>query len=257
MRRARAVATGLEKIARDLRKGLAQYQSGVSRFKQQVVKLTDHQQQAAWRELCRGAEDVLKPTLRLAAQIANAQEEIRQQAASLTTFTEGQTDPLTGVSNRRALDDTLVGQFAMMNRYNRYFSIVMFDVDFFKQINDQAGHPHGDRVLQDLARLLDESVRETDLVARYGGDEFVIIMPETDLDGASVFAERLRAKVGAEMALTVSAGVAQASNGDTPQSLFAKADGALYQAKSSGRNCVFRHTGERIEPVLAEAPASL
>ena len=75
------------------------------------------------------------------------------------------------------------------------FSVVMFDIDHFKQVNDQQGHLHGDRVLQELARLFDESMRETDIVARYGGEEFVVVMPHTDLAGACVFAERLRAQV--------------------------------------------------------------
>lgn len=255
LRRAQLVAAELEKIAWDLRKGLARHHASVTRFRERVGKLNDQHQEAAWKELCLEAEEILKPTLRLTAQIASAHEEIRQQSANLMTFTEVRTDPLTGVNNRRGLDDALSGQFAMMNRYDMRFSVAMFDIDHFKKVNDQEGHLYGDRVLQRLARILDESVRETDVVARYGGEEFVVVMPETDIEGAGVFADRLRLKIETELPLTVSGGVAEALDGDTQDSLLARADIALYQAKTAGRNCVVRHTGETNEPVLTSAPA--
>ena len=138
----------------------------------------------------------------------------------------------------------------------------MFDIDHFKQVNDQLGHLHGDRVLQELARLFDESIRETDIVARYGGEEFVVVMPHTDLAGACVFAERLRAVVESQMAITISGGVTAAREGDTQESLIARADAALYGAKSAGRNRVFWSTGEvtgtgcRAEAVSVEGRSS-
>ena len=97
------------------------------------------------------------------------------------TFTEVRTDPLTGVSNRRALDETLESMFAMMHRYEHPFSVVLLDIDNFKQINDEQGHLYGDRMLKAVSRLLDDNVRDTDMVARYGGEEFVIVMPQTTL----------------------------------------------------------------------------
>ena len=254
-RRARLVAAELEKIAWDLRKGLARHHSSVSRFRERVSRLGDeNQQETAWKELCREAEEILKPTLRLAAQIANAHEEIRQQSANLMAFTEVRTDPLTGVNNRRGLDDALTTQLALMNRYGTRFSLAMFDIDHFKRVNDEEGHLFGDSVLQKLARLLDESVRETDLVARYGGEEFVVIMPETDLDGASLFSERLRGRIQKDLPLTVSGGIAEALDGDTQDSLLARADNAMYEAKTAGRNCVFRHTGETVEAIMSQQP---
>ncbi len=248
------MAAELEKIAWELRKGLAQHHASVSKFRDRVSKLGENVQEGAWKELCREAEDILRPTLRLAAQISNAHEEIRQQSANLMAFTEVRTDPLTLVNNRRGLDDTLTGQFALMNRYDAHFSLAMFDIDHFKRINDQQGHLFGDSVLQKLARLLDESVRETDMVARYGGEEFVVIMPETELAGASMFAERLRMQIEKQMPISVSCGVAEALDGDTQDSLLARADRALYEAKTMGRNCVFQHNGETVEPVQIGAP---
>ena len=186
LRRAQLVAAELEKIAWDLRKALVRHHASVSKFRERVGKLNEQQQEAAWKDLCREAEEILRPTLRLAAQISNAHDEIRQQSANLMTFTEVRTDPLTGVNNRRGLDDALGTQLALMNRYGTRFSVAMFDIDHFKQINDVQGHLYGDQMLSQLARMIDESVRETDVVARYGGEEFLVIMPETDLEGATV-----------------------------------------------------------------------
>lgn len=257
LKRAHSVAAELEKIAWTVRQSLAKHHTSVSRFKEHVSRLNDQQHETAWKELCREAEEILKPTLQLATQIANAYDEIRQQSANLMTFTEVRTDPLTGVKNRRGLDDAVSSQFALMTRYNSPFSLAMFDIDHFKQVNDQQGHLHGDHVLQELARLFDESIRETDIVARYGGEEFVVVMPHTDIDGACIFAERLRMQVEDRLAVTVSGGVATALDGDTADALISRADTALYNAKSAGRNRVFRHTGDTTELVVDdEAVAS-
>jgi diguanylate cyclase (GGDEF)-like protein len=238
-----------------VRRNLARHHTSLARFKQRVGQLSYQQQEAAWRELCREASEMLTPTLRLATQIATAYDQIRQQTNHLMMFTEVHTDPLTGISNRRALDDAITSQFAMMNRYDTQFSVAIFDIDHFKQVNDEQGHLQGDQILQRLARLLDESVRETDVLARYGGEEFVVVMPQTGLDGACIFAERLRTKVEREMEVTVSGGVAEALDGDTPETLMARADAALYAAKKDGRNSVSRHTGEQVESVFEPAGA--
>ena len=257
LRRAQWVAGELEKIAWNVRKSLAKHHSSISKFKERVGKLGEQQKEAAWKELCHEVEDILKPTLHLANDIASAYDEIRQQSANLMTFTEVRTDPLTGVNNRRGLDEALKAQFALMSRYQSQFSLAIFDIDNFKRVNDREGHLHGDRMLQQLAGLFDEAVRETDVVARYGGEEFVVVMPQTDLEGACVFSERLRAKVEQQMSLTVSGGVAAAVDGDTQDSLLARADDALYRAKTAGRNCVFSHDGEQTETIaVEEVPAA-
>ncbi|MDZ7616665.1 MAG: GGDEF domain-containing protein, partial [Patescibacteria group bacterium] len=136
--------------------------------------------------------------------------------------------------------------------YGTRFSIAMLDIDHFKQVNDRQGHLFGDKVLQELARLLDECVRETDVVARYGGEEFIIVMPQTELFGACVFAERFRCRVAQGMDLTVSVGATVAMEGDTQQSLLARADAALYAAKAAGRNCAWRHDGDKTESIVEE-----
>jgi diguanylate cyclase (GGDEF)-like protein len=257
LKRALAVAAELEKIAWTVRQSLAKHHTSVSRFKQRIHQLNESRNETTWKDLCREAEEMLRPTLQLSTQMANAYDEIRQQSSNLMSFTEVRTDPLTGINNRRGLDDALSTQFAMMMRYHMPFSVVLFDIDHFKQINDQLGHLHGDRVLQELARLLDESIRETDVLARYGGEEFVIVMPHTEMAGASIIAERVRAIVEERMAITVSGGVTEARDDDTQESLVARADAALYTAKSGGRNRVYQAVGDTPEAVTIEKAASL
>ena len=253
IKRAKAVARELEGISEQIRKSLATHHSSIAHFKDRVTELSGEQKELAWQELCKEAEEMLKPTLRLAAQIAHAYDEIRQQSNHLMTFTELRTDPLTRVSNRRALDECLENMFSLMHRYEQPFSIAIFDIDHFKKINDECGHVHGDQILQQVARVIDDNVRDTDVVARYGGEEFVVVMPHTALEGASIFAERLRGKIEAQVQLTISGGVAQAVENDTSQSLIARSDAALYGAKAAGRNLVFRHRADDVEQVKPEA----
>lgn len=254
MKRAQAVARELENIAETLRKNIAAHHGTISSFRAKVDALHETEQATAWKDLCKEAEEMLRPTLRLANQVAQAYDEIRQQTNNLMSFTEVRTDPLTGISNRRALDETLVARFAMMNRYDLPFAIMLLDIDNFKTINDERGHLHGDRMLKAVAQLFDDAVRDTDIVARYGGEEFVIVLPQTNLDMACQFADRLRQTVEQTMQLTVSCGVAAASDGDNPQSLLARADAALYSAKAAGRNRAFKHTGAAIESAIDVTP---
>lgn len=252
LRRAKVVAKELEQIAESVRKNLASHHMSVAKFKDRVCELSGHDKEAAWQELCREAEQILKPTLRLAEQIASAYDEIRQQTNHLMSFTEVRMDPLTRVSNRRGLDDTLRSMLALMERYDQPFSLAIFDIDHFKQVNDSKGHVYGDRTLQAVARILDETVRDTDLVARYGGEEFVVVMPHTTLDAACVFADRVRQAVEAALGITISGGVTTALDGDNAQSLLSRADAALYSGKAAGRNRVYCHTGADIEPIEAQ-----
>jgi diguanylate cyclase (GGDEF)-like protein len=167
---------------------------------------------------------------------------------------------LTQVSNRRALDETLESMCALLNRYNQPFAIAILDIDHFKRINDERGHLQGDRALKMVARVIGEQLRDTDTVARFGGDEFIVVMPHTDLEGAFVLAERLRKQLeetGQSSSLTLTGGVSLAVEGDDPQTLLARADAALYAAKSAGRNRIFCHVDGRVEPGVGEAETVL
>jgi diguanylate cyclase len=252
LKRARVVAQELEKIAVEIRRDLATHSSSIGRFKDRVAEMNAGDDAADWQKLSREAEEMLQPTMQLAAQISHSYDQIRQQMNHLMTFTEVRTDPLTGVSNRRALDESLESMFAMFDRYDTEFSVVIVDIDHFKRINDELGHLSGDRMLQHVAQLMDGIARETDVVARYGGEEFVMLLPKTPLDGACIFADRVRACVEAETKLTISVGVATSLDGDSAHSVLSRADKALYGAKAAGRNCCWQHAGDDVEPVVLD-----
>lgn len=154
-------------------------------------------------------------------------------------------DPLTGIYNRQYFDERLSQEIARQRRYKQPFSIIMYDIDFFKKVNDKYGHQVGDKVLQKLTCLVRMQVRDIDVLARWGGEEFMVLMPETDTKGAELFAERIRREVEqaeliADEKITISLGVVQASPDkevDLP-SLIGCLDAALYAAKNGGRNQV-------------------
>jgi diguanylate cyclase (GGDEF)-like protein len=158
-------------------------------------------------------------------------------------------DPLTGCLNRRALESRLRSDLRQARRRTSSVAVAAIDLDHFKEINDSKGHPVGDVVLQQLAAIMKGTARDTDSVARSGGDEFVIVLPDTGWQGALTFAERLRRRVddftfgppGIPLSLTISVGVALARGSDPVSSemLIKEADTALYKAKTAGRNRVF------------------
>ena len=153
-------------------------------------------------------------------------------------------DPLTRVPNRRALMAALEREFLRFNRYATPISVIFADIDHFKKVNDTLGHTAGDGALQWVARKLSTSVRKTDMVGRYGGEEFVILLPATPPEAAVVTAEHMRAQISTspcpytESVITISFGVTAARSGDNISSLLDRADAALYTSKREGRNRV-------------------
>ena len=155
-------------------------------------------------------------------------------------------DPLTGVKNRGAFNDTIKREIEVARRHGSALSMIVLDIDNFKRINDTFGHSVGDCILQKLANCTSQSIRGTDLLFRYGGEEFVVLLPNTDDKGAYRLAQRIRRKIeksdcdcdGRTIRLTVSAGVACLGEKDNAHDLFVKADTALYAAKADGRNIV-------------------
>jgi len=253
MEQAKAVVREMEAVAQQVRRELATHHASILRFKERVSQLGGDGNPAAWDDLRGEAEKMLPSTVQLADQIARAYNEIREHTSLLTNLTSLQTDPLTGLRNRQALEESLAKMFALMARYSKPFSLLIVNIDAFSAIDKEGGQGQGDRVLQRVANLLNELARDTDTVNRYGGEEFVLILPETDLDGASVHAERIRQAAQQQLPVTLSCGVASALDGDSPQTLVTRADTALYSSKTGGGNCVYRHTGTRIEPVTGQA----
>lgn len=154
---------------------------------------------------------------------------------------ESARDHLTGLYNRRMFDRTLDAEVARSERYKTPLSLLIMDIDLFKSINDQLGHKAGDRVLIEFSRLMADSIRATDRLFRVGGEEFVILTPGVKDEVALQMAEKLRLKVKSnafsiDRQVTVSIGISEFVNGDTSDRLYQRADKALYQAKSSGRD---------------------
>jgi diguanylate cyclase (GGDEF)-like protein len=153
---------------------------------------------------------------------------------------EARIDALTGLANRRALEEIIAAEISRALRFEHQLAVVLLDLDRFKDINDSFGHAAGDVMLRTVGRLLTSLARQGDTVARWGGEEFVVVLPETDLDGARRLAERLRRTIEGhpvgEMRTSASCGVATMLPDDSVDTLLGAADQALYQAKSNGRN---------------------
>lgn len=173
-------------------------------------------------------EDELKRAIEVAEQLAR-------------------TDELTGLNNRRSFFELGVKAFHQAKRFTSDLSLLMFDLDYFKKINDRYGHAAGDKVLEDLGRLLKQTSRDIDVVGRLGGEEFAVVLPETDLAGALELAERLRQNISnmtvrygdSLITFTVSIGISTLhAEHCSLDELLLQADKALYAAKRKGRNCI-------------------
>jgi len=176
--------------------------------------------------------------LRTSAEEATIRAEVAQERAM--------TDALTGLLNRYGLQHIVAREHAEARRYNRPLSCLMIDLDNFKTINDTHGHTAGDLALQQVAGILREAVRGSDTVFRYGGEEFLVLLPETDLEGAVALGEKIRAAASSRpfgdgehvFNLTLSAGASSLCDNESGNDMIARADMALYHAKEQGRNRV-------------------
>jgi diguanylate cyclase (GGDEF)-like protein len=154
-------------------------------------------------------------------------------------------DSLTGVKNRTAFDTNFNREIELHRRNKSNLSVIVLDIDFFKRINDQYGHAVGDLVLRQVAETVEKSIRSSDALYRYGGEEFVVVLNGTNTLGATLLAERIRKNIEnlridslKDLRVTLSLGVTMMHEQDSSQGLFERADGALYEAKESGRNQV-------------------
>jgi two-component system, cell cycle response regulator len=195
----------------------------------------------SYADLVAQLEAVIKDRERLAEELQQANKQLSMMAMS---------DPLTGLPNRRAFEEALVRDLARTERQGGSLTLILVDADHFKKVNDTYGHQGGDTVLRALSDVLRESTRSSDVAARVGGEEFALILPQTDADNALVVAERVRMRFavrkivlddGRVVKATVSLGMATAKSPGcrgVDKALYEAADKALYAAKASGRNCV-------------------
>ena len=152
-------------------------------------------------------------------------------------------DSLTGLYNRRKINEMIQHEIERSERYQKGFSVIIMDIDYFKRVNDRHGHLAGDELLKIFAQILLDTIRHTDEIGRWGGEEFVVLCPETDMEGASLLANKIRQKIEHSTfndygKQTASFGITCYQEGDTIDSIISHADEALYMAKNAGRNRV-------------------
>lgn len=226
---------------------LWQHTSDVLERVERITHLSDaFQSMARERELdiCRRFDRQLRKLSRIVRISDHYQNMMRELNAALKNASIH--DELTGLANRRALIEVLKEEAERAARYSRRFVLVMLDVDHFKQINDQHGHDVGDRALIGVAGLLHDGMRQYDACGRWGGDEFLLLLPESGLEEAKPMLERLVSRVrelrvqapSGEIGLTVSVGMAQYRPGEAFNDTLTRADHALYSAKQQGRDRV-------------------
>ena len=185
-----------------------------------------------------GNIDKMQKSLEL---LQNTNHELQKTLVELSKLAS--TDKLTGAWNRRRLEEALVNEMDRLKRYDHPLSMLIVDIDFFKKVNDEHGHSVGDQVLVKLANALQSSLRASDTLTRWGGEEFVVLCPNTTLSTVSMLAERLRECVARTVfpevgQVTISLGVAECIVGEAWEDWFKRADAALYRAKACGRNQV-------------------
>ena len=252
--RASDIARQLESIAHALRQDLAGHHSQLTRFKRRLNDAHDTGDGESWKLLCAEADQILAPTLQLAQHLSLAYDAIRQQSDALETFTQGRTDPLTGIGNGRALGEKIDALLTSARRSGAVFSVALGSLDRTAGGRADQQEPAQKAKLSEFARLIESCMRDADFVARYGEEEFAVVMPQTRLAGACVFGERVRKLVSERVSATVGCGIAEYQAGDGEKALLARADSALYSAKAAGSNRQFVHAGQQIREHRSSGP---
>lgn len=247
-----------EQIITALMQSITKAYSGNRHFGQVLTKYSEKMQAAASveslndmvTELLGHVNEVVTANATLQANLTEMREEVSSLKSEMSHLEQASlTDALTSLHNRRALESHMAMCLNNHKKHGVNFSMLVIDVDFFKKINDSHGHQVGDKVLSYIAKMLKSAVRGEDFVSRFGGEEFAVILANTDYKSALIVAESLCQRISAKALsvgkdresighVTVSIGVSQADISDDNDACFARADQALYQAKHSGRNCV-------------------
>jgi diguanylate cyclase (GGDEF) domain len=208
----------------------------------------------AQRVLVQEIDRVLKTNATLHSELEQANKGIAEQRRQIEELRQqARIDGLTRIPNRAAFDERLAEYVSLLDRTDMIFSLLLLDIDFFKKVNDEHGHLNGDRILRGIAAKISESIRTNDIATRYGGEEFAVIFPGTEISEALAVSERIRRDIARtnfrldeeNVRMTISGGVAQCEKGMNTEAIIATADKALYAAKVGGRNQINAATNER------------
>jgi len=252
-----AQATGrlLDAVVRDPRllreelNDVARYRDDVKSYDTMLATAVEAGEEQSLEDLLRETHLLARENERLQAELDMCRQQLATQTVRAeTAIEEARIDALTQLPNRRAFDEKIDELKSFVERHGQPFALAIFDVDRFKQINDSVGHAAGDAVLAMLGRIMRECRRGTDHVARFGGEEFVLLVPRCHLDQAELIAERYRQRIeaarlkfdGHDLRVTVSAGIAEFRAEDSKGAFLARADAAMYAAKREGGNRVCR-----------------
>jgi diguanylate cyclase (GGDEF)-like protein len=238
--RATQIARELQQIAGRIREDVALHQANISQFRARLQMVQDQGcSTGGWQTLSEEAELLLTPTMKLATNLSHAYDELRKQSNLLMVFAGSRIDQETGLRNRRAMEEQLEILLAIHAQNSSRFSLSIFSVG-------NSDKPVTKSQVGAIASLLESTARDTDVVARYSSDEFVVLMPQTSLAGATIFSQRLLKTADRELNLFVFGGIVEVQAGDTPEKLLSRAGSALYSARSDGESCLYQHTGKAI-----------
>ena len=254
----------LGEIAASSGAGTDEYARTLAQCQQDLASISDSDRvQRIISSLVTSTNAVRESTQTLQKEVAATRDEMQQLRGQMGALQNlAQTDPLTRLRNRRGFEQA-VAEYALGREADLGgCSVLMADIDHFKRVNDSYGHLVGDQVIRALAQVMQNCVKGRDIAARWGGEEFIVLLPETPGEGAVMLAERLRAAFGKTRikrggkqvlndSVTISIGVAQIGGGEPLEQAVGRADSALYQAKNGGRNCV------RVAPPAGEAAGRL
>lgn len=234
---------------------VGEHSARVKQINEEIVDASARGDAEGQASLVAAIAKITEANEKLQSELRSAEAKMAEQATALENqMAMARTDALTGVLNRRAFDDEILRRVSEYQRYRTPVSLLLFDIDHFKKFNDTYGHQTGDDVLCHVACTLQMVMRDVDLVCRYGGEEFAIILPATELGGAALGAERARAAVermivessGQLLKVTASCGVSSAMPDEDVAGLISRADQGLYGSKKAGRNCIHLHDGTKL-----------
>jgi GGDEF domain-containing protein len=240
--RAAQIARDLQQIANRIREEVANHQTNINHFQHRLSSLQHTASTPGWQALSQETELLLAPTMKLATNLTLAYDELRKQTNQLMVFAGSRTDQETGLRNRKAMEEQLAILLSLHARDSNRFALGIFCVG-------NADEPVTKDQFAAMASLLENVARDTDLVARYSRDEFVVLMPQTSLAGATIFSQRLLKLAKRELGLFMYGGIVEVNNNDSPEKILSRADSALYSARSESKNCLYQHTGRSLKLV--------